>query len=279
MLIRDSAEAFEIALANRLDIMNNRASLVDSWRLIQFNADALKTGLEVFFDGDVRTKGDNTFDFRAAGTSMRAGIRIDAPFTRLLERNNYRQQLIDYQQDRRQLIQFYDQVNFTLRALLRELEQLRINMEIQRRAVVIAIRRVDVTREELNEPQPPPQPGEPASQLGPTSATNLLTALSDLRTTQNNFMSIYLNYYANQMRLARELGTMVLDDQGRWVPTSSLPESMPMGTDSLEEMPVVPPEVPQAWLRDVWETPPTASPPASTGQAVFEASARQHRAR
>ena len=80
-----------------------------------------------------------------------------------------------------------------------------MNLEIQRRAVIIAIRRVDLTREDLNKPTAPVEPGEPASQLGPTAATNLLTALSDLRNTQNNFMSVWLNFYANEMRLAREL--------------------------------------------------------------------------
>src|SRR5206468_2043145 len=33
-----SLRALEIARANRLDWMNNRASLVDTWRLISFNA-------------------------------------------------------------------------------------------------------------------------------------------------------------------------------------------------------------------------------------------------
>ncbi len=35
-----SEDAFQVALENRLDVMNNRAALVDTWRLIAFNADA-----------------------------------------------------------------------------------------------------------------------------------------------------------------------------------------------------------------------------------------------
>ena len=265
----DSRDAFHIALANRLDIMNNRASLVDSWRLIQFNADALQAGLEVFFDGDLQTVGDNPVKFRGPAGSARAGIRFDAPFTRLLERNNYRQQLIDYQRDRRQLIQFYDGVRQGLRSLLRTLEQQRVNLEIQRRASVIAIRRVDLTREDLNEPQAPPQPGEAATQLGPTAAQNLITALNDLRNTQDNFLSVYLNYYANRMRLERDLGIMVIDEQGRWVERpidDVLHEALPQGQDALEEIPVLPPAIPEAWLQDDSFCPPPA------GEAVYEAS-------
>ncbi len=247
----DADRAFDIALANRFDIMNNRASLVDTWRLIQFNADALQSNVEIFFSGDMQTTGANPVKFRAPTTSMQAGIRFDAPFTRLVERNNYRQQLIEYQRARRDLIQNYDGVYFGLRSRLRNLQQLRVNLEIQRRAAVIAIRRVDLTRETLNEPQPPAQPGQPASTLGPTAAQNLLTSLTDLRNTQNNFQSVYLSYYANRMLLARDLGTMRLDSQGRWIDgplegfeTSEL-GAMCMGVDSLEEeMPLVPPALP-----------------------------------
>jgi hypothetical protein len=244
----DADRAFQIALQNRFDIMNNRASLVDTWRLIQFNADALQSNLDVFIEGDMQTVGNNSLKFRSPASTVRAGLRFDAPFTRLVERNNYRQQLIEYQRARRDLIQTYDGIYFGLRSRLRNLEQLRINLEIQRRATVIAIRRVDLTRETLNEPQPPAAPGQPASTLGPTAAQNLLTALSDLRNTQNNFLSVYLSYYANRMLLARDLGTMQLDEMGRWIEgpldgfATGMTDCLCVGQDSLEDpMPLVPP--------------------------------------
>ena len=241
----DAQQAFEMALTNRLDIMNNRASLVDTWRLIQFNADALQSDLDVVFNADLATVGNNPVKFRAPTGTMRVGLQFDAPFTRLLERNNYRQSLIDYQQDRRQLIQFYDGVQLGMRQLLRNMRQLEVNLEIQRRAVVIAIRRVDLTQEELNEPTAPPEPGQPASTLGPNAAINLLTALSDLRNTQNNFMSVWLNYYASRMRLHRETGVMQLDEQGQWIDFKITgDEVVEMG----EEI-ALPPPVPQAWIQ------------------------------
>src|SRR5262249_27694398 len=149
--------------------------------------------------------------FRAPAGSLRVGLQFEGPFNRLLERNNYRQALIDYQQDRRQLIQFEDNVNRTLRATLRRMEQLRENLELQRRAGALAVRRVDEMFERLNEP---PVVGQPR-QLPPVF--DLLTALSDLRNTQNNFMSVWLNYYQSRMLLYRELGIMELDDRGVWL--------------------------------------------------------------
>jgi outer membrane protein TolC len=248
-------DAFQIALMNRLDIMNSRAQLVDTWRLIAFNADALQSGLDVVVDGDISTARNNPLSFRAPTSNVRVGVRFDAPFTRLLERNNYRQALIDYQGDRRSFIQTLDNVHRSMLQILRQLDELRVNLEIQRRAVAISIRRVDLTQEELNEPVPPPPPGQPAAQFGPTAALNLLTALSDLRNTQNNFMSVWLNYYATRMVLMRELGIMVLDEEGRWVdlPIPDLDQPVP------EEAPL-PPPIPVQWY-DVVDVPPPVDEP------------------
>ena len=239
----ESREAFEIALANRLDFMNARASLVDSWRSIQVNADALQSVLNVTAGGDLRTPRNNPVSFRAPTGSLRMGLEFDAPLTRLLERNSYRESLINYQQSRRGFIQSCDALHLGIRALLREIEQLRESLEVQRRAVAIAIQRVDMTRASLYAPVPPPRPGQRAAQFGPTAAINLLSAQSALRDTQNAFLGVWLNYYAAKMRLARELGVMLLDRDGTWIEDSidgdySAPEELPppVPADLIEAM-------------------------------------------
>ncbi len=246
-----SDRALEIARANRYDWMNNRASLVDTWRLIAFNANALKAGLDLTFSGDLGTVGNNPAAFNGQNGRLQVGVRFDAPFTRRLERNAYRNALITYQQTRRSLYQYQDSVNFTLRSLLRQLQQLQINMEIQRRAVVIAIRRVDKTREDLNKPPAPArpttpgQPAEPVETLGPTVAVNLITALNDLQAAQNTFMSVVLNHYETRMLLYRELGIMELDDCGMWI-DKPINEADWLTED---ECPM-PPSIPAEWLQD-----------------------------
>lgn len=209
--------AFRIALENRLDFMNGRTALVDTWRLIQVNADALQSVLDFSVAGDIRTARNNPVSFRAPTSNLSLGVQFDAPFTRLVERNAYRESLINYQRSRRSLIQSHDALHQDLRVLLRQIEQLRANLEIQRNAVLIAIRRVEVTREALVAPVRPPQPGQRSAQFGPTAAFNLLSAQSALRSTQNAFLSAWLTYYAARMRLARELGIMELDSDGKWL--------------------------------------------------------------
>ncbi len=262
------ADAFEIALANRLDFMNARAALTDSWRMIQFNADALQSVLNVTASGDLRTARNNPVSFRAPTGTLRLGLEFDAPFTRLVERNDYRQSLINYQQNRRSFIQSTDSLHLGLRELLRQMEQLRMNLEIQRRAVTIAIRQVDMTRARLDAPVAPPQPGSRPAQFGPTAATNLLSAQNALRDTQNRFMSVWLNYYAARMRLARELGIMRLDHEGTWIdeplPGSSRNEWVGGDSMVLGESPL-PPALPNEYLELVDYMEPLPNGSSSAG--------------
>jgi archaellum component FlaC len=251
--------AFAVARSNRLDWMNNRASLVDSWRLITFNANALEADLTVAMNGDISTLGDNAARFRAPTGNVQASLQVDPPFTRLLERNNYRSVLITYQQSRRQLIQYQDQVQQTLRQDLRSLQQLEANLALQRSAVAIALRRVDQTREELSAPTAAATPGTTPTSLGPTAAQNLISSLTALSDSQNNFMSVWLNHYATRMVLLRDMGVMRLDDQGRWI-------DLPLDQLIAEATPPcdLPPDVPVQWLRDAGIDPETlkASPAA-----------------
>jgi len=229
-------DALNIARCNRLDWMNNRAALVDSWRLIEFNANALESDLDIFFEGDMgNLNNGNPVKFRGQDGTLRAGLRFDTPLTRLIERNNFRQQLINYQQARRQLIGFEDGVSRSMRSRLRVLEQLRQNLEIQRRAVLISVDRVDQSREMLV---------KPGQAFGPTLTRDMVDALESLRDAQNNFMSVWLNHSAARMELMRDLGLMRLDEKEMWV---DIPLDEAIRTYS-RECPL-PPEVPEEWLR------------------------------
>jgi len=254
-----TVDALQIARVHRLDWMNARASLVDQWRLIAFNANALRSNMTVTINGNMGTLGNNPLRFESATGNFTAGLRFDAPITRLTERNNYRQALIQYQQQRRALIQFEDSINIGLRQDLRILAQLELNLEIQRSAVAIAIRRVDNTREVLNQPPAIVPAGQAAaSTFAPTSAINMVSALTALSDSQNNFMSAWLQYYSNRLETYVDLGIMRLDDRGVWID-----EPLDRNLAALEEMYPLPPELPVDWIREGGmdpNAPPTALP-------------------
>jgi hypothetical protein len=177
------------------------------------------------------------------------GLEFDAPFTRLLERNTYRESLIEYQRSRRAFIQSRDSLQLGLRAILRNLELRRQQLKIQRRAVAIALRRVDQTQLELTAPRAIGQ------RIDSTTATNLLSAQGSLQSSQNAFLAAWLSYYASRLRLYRELGIMVLDSEGRWLEfpiegssrgfEESGEEDAPDGEDLF--MPPLPAVIPADW--------------------------------
>ncbi len=210
-------QAYAIARDYRLDLMNARSQLVDRWRLIEFNANDLLSGLDITFEGDIRNTGNNPLRLDAATGRLRAGVEFDAPLTRLAERNIYRQALIEYQQARRDFYRFRDGINLSLRNTLRNLSLNELNLELRRAAVLVAISQVDLTSIRLARP---PQPGV-ESQLGDTTARDLIDAQASLLNVQNQFLSVWLDYQVRRLRLDFDLGTMRLDAQGMWIDPGS----------------------------------------------------------
>jgi hypothetical protein len=224
-----SEDALAIASRHRHDWMNARAAVVDAWRLIRFNADNLESDLDIVLSGDMGTVGgDNPLKFDAAAGRLRAGLEFDAPLTRLSERNNYRQSLIEYSQARRNYYQFVDRVNQGLRNTLRTIELNQINFELRRSAVHTALTQVDLARKQLVAPLRPNTEG-PVGQPAATSDTgssgelgrDLVNALADLTQVQNDFLSVWLNYHVQRMNLDLDLGTMQVDGNGSWVEPKS----------------------------------------------------------
>lgn len=207
------AEALDIARRNRLDWMNARAALVDSWRQIEVAANDLESDLDVTFSGDISTLDNNPLRFRGTTGRLRAGLQFDPPLTRLLERNRYRETLINYQQSRRQYYTYEDRVSRSLRYILRTINRYQLDFELRRAAVHVAISQVDVVQLRL---QRPPKPGE-ANIFGATTARDLVQALSNLLGSQNSFLSAWVDYEVQRMNLDFDLGTMQLDSCGEWI--------------------------------------------------------------
>jgi hypothetical protein len=219
-------EAFCIASRYRRDWMNARAALVDSWRLIHFNANDLQSDLDLIFEGDIGNVGDNPLRLRGTNGRLRVGLEFDAPLTRLAERNVYRQSLIEYQQAKRRYYGFRDRVQRDVRSTLRQLQLDDLNFELRRAAVHVAITQVDLSRLRLSEPARPVAPSAPGTptqpggeaQFGPTAARDLVTALIDLLNVQNDFLSVWVDHEVQQLVLDFDLGIMELDSRGVRIP-------------------------------------------------------------
>lgn len=208
----EEASAIAIAKENRLDWMNARARLVDSWRKVDYYSNRLMSGLTLTFDGNMGTLRDDSFRFDGRTGVLRMGLRFDTPLTRLAERNDYREALIEYQRARRDYMLFEDRVSQSIRNTLRMVQLSQLNFELRRAAVQVAISQVDLARLRLQEP---PRPGAVA-QFGATTARDLVSALNDLLDAQNDFLSLQVGYDVVRMLLDFELGTLRLNKDGLW---------------------------------------------------------------
>ncbi len=225
-------EATQYALANRLDLMNQRGAVVDAWRKIAVTASALKTGLDVVFNGNIATPpvGVNPFDFRSSASSYSVGLRLDTPLNRLAERNAYRASQIAYQQSRRAFMILEDQIERAVRLDLRQLNTARLNFEIARQSLVIAARSVEGAQAEL-------------LQLGanadPTSTQNILNALNDVLRNQNALIDSWVSYETGRMQLLLDLEALQVDAEGNYV-DEHIPqsESTPTGSPAQPAEPV-----------------------------------------
>ena len=229
-----SERAIGLARENRLDWMNARASLVDSWRLIEFNADNLESDLDFVISGDISNVGSNPLSLDDKTGRMRVGLQFDSPLTRLSERNTYRQALIEYQQARRNYYNFEDTIKRTLRTTLRSVELNQLNFELRRAAVHVAVAQVELSRLRLTEP---PKPGVEQA-FSNTTARDLVSALSDLLNVQNDFLSVWVNYEVQRRSLDLDLGTMRLDERGIWIDPGEITEDYnPLGPPCVDPTP------------------------------------------
>lgn len=209
----EAEEALEVARSRRLDWMNARTRLVDVWRAASLARDDLRSDLDLVLAGDFGANRNGAGHFRGEEGRVRLGLQFASPLSKLAERNDYREALIDYQRARRDYLAYEDGTYRSLRNTARIAKLSQLNFELARAAVRGAIAQVDLARLRLNQP---PQPGRNA-QFGATTARDLVNALNDLLDARNAFLQVWVGYEALRMRLDFELGTMSLDGDGLWV--------------------------------------------------------------
>ena len=113
-----------MALENRLDLMNARAQLYDTWRQIRVSANALKGVLNVAVTNQFLTPPttNNPFGFVNQARQFSLVINAELPLVRVAERNNFRLQLINYQRQRRVLQNTEDFLKYQLRNEIRQMQ-------------------------------------------------------------------------------------------------------------------------------------------------------------
>jgi outer membrane protein TolC len=212
------AKSAQYALANRLDLMNERAQMVDSWRQIAVRANSLLGTLDIQYHLDSATPAGGLAPFAFAGSrsTHRVTANWELPLVRRLERNNYRVALINYQRQRRTLQVTEDNIILGLRSGVRELRVLAENYRIQQEQVALAYAQVENALETFSSPA---LPGGGGSNAGSQASLTqqLLQAQSGLNSAQSGLYDIWINYLTLRMQLFRDLELLPLDARGVWI--------------------------------------------------------------
>ncbi|MBQ6158111.1 MAG: TolC family protein [Thermoguttaceae bacterium] len=206
----DEDEAFAVAREHRLDWMNARSELVDVWRNIEITANALRAALDLELGGSVTSNGSNPLKFSSNDVRTSASVRFDAPLDRLAERNAYRRALISYDRARRNYYTYVDSVKLQIRDMIRNIYRNQMELELKRESVRVATVQVHLAQLDLANPAK-------ASSMSTSSARDLVEALNALLTSQNSFMSTWLDYQVQRMSLLLQLGLFEIDAEGKWV--------------------------------------------------------------
>jgi hypothetical protein len=208
----------QAALANRFDLMNARAEVVDAWRQITVSANALLGVFNVRYHGELLSPFDEAKPVTVGGSRFRHQLILtgELPLVRLQERNVYRAALIAFQRARRRMMSEEDRVVSDIRTEIRQLRNLADNYRIQKEQVQLAYSQVDSSLEALLEPPDPKAQTDTATRAAALTQ-QLLGALRSLPQAQNQLYSTWIQYLITRLQLYRDLELMPLDHRGVWI--------------------------------------------------------------
>ncbi len=202
----DPDSAVEVALANRLDVMNRREQLWDAARAVEIARNGLLPDLDLSLNyglGDSDSAGSfGSQDLDRENYSAR--VTLGLPLNRVDERLAYRSVLIAQQRAIRGLEQFEDTVTIGVRRSIRELDRRRQSVAIQEEQIAAEEKNVRIAKIQFEQ--------------GEVDNRDVVDAQQSLLNARNRLINEQVNYEIARLQLLRDLGILFIDDQGMWVP-------------------------------------------------------------
>jgi outer membrane protein TolC len=199
----DVDSAVEVALANRLDVINRTEQLADVERALSIAENGLLPDLNLELGygiaSDVvpiweRSDVDN-------GT-WRLGLSLDLPVDQLDERNAYRSAQIAYGRAKRDYERFLQELAVEVRSTFRGLVRRKQSMDIQRQLISDQERNVTIAQIRL--------------ERGEVSNREVIEAQESLLQARNSLIQEQVDYEIARLSLLRDLGILFIDEHGMW---------------------------------------------------------------
>lgn len=196
----DSAVA--AALHNRLEVRTARQQQEDAERQAFLAENGLLPQLDLNLQGGLAAQDRRLQAAWADEWSVSGGLTLQLPLQLKRERNAYRQALIRRDRARRAHDLLRDRIGLEVRDQLRQLQSVEQQIEIQLAQIQQEERAVTVTQIRY--------------EAGLLDNRDLLEARQGLIDAQNALIRLKVDHFIRRLRLARSLGLLELDAQGRW---------------------------------------------------------------
>lgn len=201
--------AFAAAVEHKLDLLNEIDRFEDSKRKIGVAADLLKPNLTFVSGVSLSEDAVNYSKFDIGQYRASAGLQLDLPFDRLLQRNAYRASLILFERTLRSLALTLDTSRDAVRQGLRNLEQLQQNHAIQTNALALADQRVNASGILL--------------QAGRSQIRDQLEAQTAQVQAQNAVTQVLVDYLAARLKFLVDVGALKTASENWWLQPQPLP--------------------------------------------------------
>jgi outer membrane protein TolC len=198
----------DLALEQRLDFQTSLDQLEDSLRAALLAEDALLAGLDLEASISAPSANDTAlkYDWRTTGWSL--GFSFDLPWDQIPERNALRSAQISLDSRRRSVEAEADGIVVDVRDALRQTRNAHKTWKLQEGAVVLAMRRVQSSRLNLDH--------------GKASTRDVLDAEEDLRQARNSRVAALVDYSLSRLGLYLDLEALRVDEEGIRLDPASL---------------------------------------------------------
>jgi len=186
---------FQLALTNRLDILNNIDRFEDKKRKVEVAANDLLPSLAVVANYSLKDQFYNRNSFDFGDYSGKIGLSLDLPLDKHVERNAYRKSRITFEQQLRSLMKTLDDLRDEIRTNVRTLAQNRQTYIINQKALIVAEREREKARLDM-------LAGERVS------PRDILEAQTAVAKAQNDVTKSLINFHTQRLKLLNNTGIL-----------------------------------------------------------------------
>jgi outer membrane protein TolC len=199
----DVNSAIQCALVNRLDLINERERLDDAARSLRISKNGLLPDLSLNVGYNLAADPDASFVHQQLDhESYSAGLNLELPVDRTLDRNAWQSARIRYSQTLRAFGLFKDELVVSVQSTFRQLERRKQSVEIQKELIVDQEKNLRIAQLLFEQ--------------GDNSNRDVVDAQASLLDAKNSLIREQVSYEIARLGLLRDLGVLFIDEHGVW---------------------------------------------------------------